>query len=125
MGREHKEQSMNATIAPLPRTLVLLCALAVPISLAAQDHADKPRHHHNKLFDLGTLGGPHSYGSVNGDGFALLNDFVCGSRGRIHRLSGTPARLMQFRFRTTSSKLERVYLQFEMSDLFSHLRMCI
>jgi probable HAF family extracellular repeat protein len=27
-----------------------------------------------KLIDLGTLGGPHSYGSVNGDGFSLLNN---------------------------------------------------
>jgi probable HAF family extracellular repeat protein len=27
-----------------------------------------------RLIDLGTLGGPHSYGSVNGEGFALLNN---------------------------------------------------
>lgn len=27
-----------------------------------------------KLIDLGTFGGPHSYGSVNGDGFRLLNE---------------------------------------------------
>jgi probable HAF family extracellular repeat protein len=32
------------------------------------------KHHHYRLVDLGTLGGPHSYGSVNGDGFALLNN---------------------------------------------------
>src|ERR1700758_3314600 len=32
------------------------------------------KHHHYRLVDLGTLGGPHSYGSVNGEGFALLND---------------------------------------------------
>jgi probable HAF family extracellular repeat protein len=29
---------------------------------------------HYKFIDLGTLGGPHSYGSVNGNGFALLNN---------------------------------------------------
>ncbi len=34
----------------------------------------RTRHHHYKLIDLGTLGGPHSYGSVNGDGFQLLNN---------------------------------------------------
>jgi len=33
--------------------------------------AQKPRY---KSVDLGTLGGPHSYGSVNGDGFTLLNN---------------------------------------------------
>lgn len=51
---------MNATVSLLPRTLILLCALAVPISLAAQDHANKPRHHHYQLTDIGTFGGPTS-----------------------------------------------------------------
>ena len=46
----------------------LLAVLALPAGLAAQQH---PRY---KLIDLGTLGGPHSYGSVNGDGFQLLNN---------------------------------------------------
>ena len=32
------------------------------------------QHTRYRLIDLGTLGGPHSYGSVNGDGFSLLND---------------------------------------------------
>ncbi len=32
------------------------------------------RHTQYKLIDLGTLGGPISYGSVNGGGFRLLND---------------------------------------------------
>jgi len=47
----------------------LLLCLAVPFQLSAQQH--KVRY---KLIDLGTLGGPISYGSVNGDGFRLLND---------------------------------------------------
>ena len=46
----------------------LPAVLALPAGLAAQQH---PRY---KLIDLGTLGGPHSYGSVNGDGFSVLNN---------------------------------------------------
>src|SRR5215469_5826787 len=43
--------------------------------LAAQSEAaTNTKHHHYKFIDLGTLGGPHSYGSVNGDGFSLLNN---------------------------------------------------
>jgi probable HAF family extracellular repeat protein len=53
----------------LPLVLMLLGGLtwAVPAQAVS-------KHHHYKLIDLGTLGGPHSYGSVNGAGFALLND---------------------------------------------------
>jgi probable HAF family extracellular repeat protein len=40
--------------------------------MAAQEHHEK--HLRYKLIDLGTFGGPHSYGSVNGDGFQLLNN---------------------------------------------------
>ena len=64
----------------------LLCAIALFSGalflssrlLAAQDLSEStnnlkhlPRY---KLIDLGTLGGPHSYGSVSGDGFRLLNN---------------------------------------------------
>jgi len=39
--------------------VVLLAVLARPIGLVAQDHADgKPGHHHYKLIDVGTFGGP-------------------------------------------------------------------
>jgi probable HAF family extracellular repeat protein len=48
--------------------MLVLAGMASPVQLAAQQH---PRF---KLIDLGTLGGPHSYGSVNGDGFQLLNN---------------------------------------------------
>ena len=51
--------------------LTLFVALATPAPLAAQATANHPRY---KLIDLGTLGGPHSYGSINGDEFRLLND---------------------------------------------------
>jgi probable HAF family extracellular repeat protein len=51
--------------------LTLFIALAVPAQVAAQAPA---KHPHYKLIDLGTLGGPHSYGSINGDGSQLLNN---------------------------------------------------
>jgi probable HAF family extracellular repeat protein len=49
----------------------LFAALTAQAQLAAQEPA---KQSHYKLIDLGTLGGPHSYGSVNGDGFQLLNN---------------------------------------------------
>jgi len=54
----------------------LFIALAVPLSLAAQNNQhQKPRHHHYKFIDLGTFGGPASYffgaaGSLNNHGTA-------------------------------------------------------
>jgi probable HAF family extracellular repeat protein len=53
-----------------PIILTLLAALALPFVSSAQDN----KHDHYKFIDLGTLGGPHSRGSVNGDGFQLLNN---------------------------------------------------
>jgi probable HAF family extracellular repeat protein len=47
--------------------LTLFTALAVPAQLAAQ-------HTRYKLVDLGTLGGPIGYGSIDGDGAQLLNN---------------------------------------------------
>jgi probable HAF family extracellular repeat protein len=41
--------------------LTLLAALAIPAYLAAQDNRDHHKHHHYKLIDLGTFGGPNSY----------------------------------------------------------------
>jgi uncharacterized membrane protein len=62
-------------------TMILVALLATPFCVAAQEQTgqnehkelknDPPRY---KFIDLGTLGGPHSYGSVNGDGFQLLNN---------------------------------------------------
>jgi hypothetical protein len=51
---------MNATISQPLRVLILLCALAVPLDLAAQERTNGPTHHHYKLIDLGTFGGPLS-----------------------------------------------------------------
>ena len=58
---------MKSKVLASISAMMLLTALANPIRVAAQ-------HTRYKLIDLGTLGGPHSYGSVNGDGFSLLND---------------------------------------------------
>jgi probable HAF family extracellular repeat protein len=50
--------------------------VVISLLLAQQSRAQEAfaSHTHYKLIDLGTLGGPHSYGSVNGNGFALLNN---------------------------------------------------
>lgn len=55
-------------------TLLSLVAvvMVVPLSLTAGQHARK--HPRYKLVDLGTLGGPISYGSANGEGSRLLNN---------------------------------------------------
>jgi len=44
------------------------CSMLFPSELLAQNH------HRYKLVDLGTLGGPISYGSADGDGGRLLNN---------------------------------------------------
>lgn len=54
--------------------ITLSAALLLPASLMAQDDAHREAHHRYKLVDLGTFGGPHSRGSVNGDGGRLLNN---------------------------------------------------
>jgi len=43
--------------------ITLFAALATPLQLAAQEKDDKPKHHHYKLIDMGTFGGPAS--SIN------------------------------------------------------------
>src|ERR1700674_5577329 len=52
--------------------IAVLAALAIPVRTAAQEHPREQPHY--KLIALGTFGGPHSYASVNGDGFSLLNN---------------------------------------------------
>jgi probable HAF family extracellular repeat protein len=53
--------------------MAIFTLLSLPLQLRAQEHHEK--HVRYKLIDLGTFGGPHSYGSVNGDGFQLLNNY--------------------------------------------------
>ena len=50
----------------------LLVALAIPVSLAAQEHPTK--HHRYKLVDMGTLGGPASYASGQEPGAQYINN---------------------------------------------------
>jgi len=59
---------MKRTWTVVTGLVALLAVLVLPARSGAQQH---PRY---RLVDLGTFGGPHSYGSVNGDGFQLLNN---------------------------------------------------
>jgi probable HAF family extracellular repeat protein len=59
---------MKSTILICITATTLFAALAIPVRHAAQEQA------RYKLIDLGTLGGPTSYGSVNGPGSQILND---------------------------------------------------
>jgi probable HAF family extracellular repeat protein len=70
-----KNRSYNSTQTtnpPLRRLWVLLCTMMMPLGLAAEDHANRPTHHHYKLIDLGTFGDPASYFSNGFDG--ILNN---------------------------------------------------
>ena len=55
--------------------VTLSAALAMPLRLAAQDKQDHnhDQHHHYKLIDLGTLGGPQSFGDA-GHGAGNINN---------------------------------------------------
>jgi uncharacterized membrane protein len=58
--------------------MAISAALLLPPSLIAQssgdEHGREGARHRYKLVDLGTLGGPHSYGPVNAGGERLLNN---------------------------------------------------
>jgi probable HAF family extracellular repeat protein len=63
------------------RTATSLCfiaasfvAAAIPAVTAAQEQQGHKQHHHYKLIDLGTLGGPTAYRSINAPGYQIIND---------------------------------------------------
>ncbi len=61
----YKEENMKAKMFTWTIAITSLAALAIPLSLAAQDNRDHDKHHHYKLIDLGTFGGPSSYVNFN------------------------------------------------------------
>src|ERR1700758_4331466 len=56
------------TVRFVAASLALLGLLGFPLPGAAVEH------HHYKLIDLGTLGGPSAYKSVNAPGYQVLNN---------------------------------------------------
>ncbi|HXM22376.1 MAG TPA: hypothetical protein VN948_14065 [Terriglobales bacterium] len=63
---------MKSRILTCFTAITLFAALAIPLRLDAQDNQnDNHKHHHYKLIDLGTLGGPQSFGGgLNNQGTA-------------------------------------------------------
>jgi hypothetical protein len=54
--------------------LVILLLLGFENTLCAQRSGSQPKHKRYRFVDLGTLGGPVSYGSPNGEGNQILNE---------------------------------------------------
>jgi uncharacterized membrane protein len=67
---------MHSKTWPRIIALTLFAALAIPVSLAAQNTAE-PNHphqyHHYQLIDPGTFGGPQSFQNLGGIGRGVLN----------------------------------------------------
>jgi uncharacterized membrane protein len=71
---------MNSKTVTRITALALFVALAIPVQLAAQEH--KKEHHHYKLFDMGTFGGP-------GSGILNQSSPVLNGRGALVGVSDT------------------------------------
>jgi probable HAF family extracellular repeat protein len=66
----------------------LCVALAMPVCVTAQNNPSqdhKSNHHHYKLIDMGTFGGPASYTTIGGAGSTFLNN-----RGMMSGSADTP-----------------------------------
>jgi probable HAF family extracellular repeat protein len=72
-------------------SIALFTLLAVEARLAAQNNRDeKPKHHHYKLIDIGTFGGPASFINSPANAFPAMNDrgmTVGGSASPVHTSS--------------------------------------
>jgi probable HAF family extracellular repeat protein len=65
---------MKPTILIGMSAIALSASLLLSATLVAEEHEHEREHHRYKLVDLGTFGGPISYGSISGDGGRLLNN---------------------------------------------------
>jgi probable HAF family extracellular repeat protein len=57
--------------------VTVVMVLTIPIAVLAQDanpSVKQAAHHHYKLIDLGTFGGPSAYRSVNAPGYQIINN---------------------------------------------------
>jgi probable HAF family extracellular repeat protein len=80
------EENMKSKTFTWIIAVTLLATLAMPLRFAAQD--DKKPHHHYKLIDLGTFGGPQSY-FVPGSGFEFVGSSVLNKRGIVAGFADT------------------------------------
>src|ERR1700751_1042865 len=55
-----KERTMKSKTLASFTMMTLFATLAIPVGLSGQKQNDEPKHHHYKLIDLGTFGGPNS-----------------------------------------------------------------
>lgn len=65
---------MKSRFLMLPVGIALFVALAIPVRLAAQHNQGSHKHHHYKLIDLGTFGGPNSEVVTQGVVAQVLNN---------------------------------------------------
>jgi probable HAF family extracellular repeat protein len=66
---------MKSTFSICITAITLFAALAVPVPLATQDNrGHHPKHHHYKLIDMGTFGGPMSFLNLPFNGVPALSN---------------------------------------------------
>jgi len=70
---------MKSRLLMCSTAITLFTVLAMPLQFAAHDNKNTGKHHHYKLIDMGTLGGPESY---------INNAMALGAPNQVNR-SGT------------------------------------